>query len=290
MHYRVPFLVALGTIGAAGLLDIACSTNVNVGPDADSGPDTSTGSEGGPTDSGGKPDAKKIPVCTMNPIKGECDLVSQNCPSGKECVSNLPDGGFGTICQDPGTGALAEGEACVNGADNPCVAGLQCQAGRCSKPCCMGDPNGSSVCGVTKEGYIGVCDLNIVDPKNNPLYSVCEYAKPCEPFGVQPCGMGQTCLVKDGVGTAACSDIFGAGKTVGTPCTAANDCQDGMMCVGSGTNVCTIMCWNKASKTPPPFDGGALDGGVGGGGCPAKQTCQAVNWGGALPDWLGTCK
>jgi hypothetical protein len=297
MHYRVPFLVALACVGSAGVLAVACSSNdIVINGDTDSGSDTSIpNSDGGGQDTS-KPDSGKvIPLCTTNPIKGECDLVSQNCPNGKECVAMLPDGGNGTSCQDPGTGALGEGEACTAGADNPCIKGLQCQSGVCSKPCC-GNSSGtgdSTVCGTTKEGYVGICDLNIIDPKTNAtLYSVCEYAKPCQPFGIQPCGTNQTCLVKDGVGSSACSDIYQPpGKAEGATCTAANDCKDGMMCIGSGNNsTCTYVCWFKGSKTPPPFDGGALDGGAGGGGCPKAKTCKAVNWGGALPDWLGTCQ
>ena len=293
MNHRIPFLVGLSAIGLGGALAVACSTTIDGTPaTTDGGSEGSVLPDSSGTD-GGKPDAKPpIPVCKTNPIKGECDLVSQNCPNGKECVApTQPDGGTFTICQDPGTGALKEGEMCTG--QNDCIAGLQCQAGRCSHPCC-GNPNGagdSTVCGTTPEGYIGVCELNIVDAKNNPLYSVCDYAKPCEPFGVQPCGANQTCLVKDGVGTSACSDIFMApGKKAGVACNAANDCGDGMMCINAGSNsVCTYVCWNKLSKTPLPFDGGALDGGVGAGGCPGGKTCKAANWGGNLPDWLGTC-
>jgi|GEM_PF-4034849 len=295
MKYRGPFLLGLSALGVAGAFTVACNTVVEVvAPVSDSGSDTSTEKEAGPLDGGSKPDAKAIPLCTTNAVKGECDLVSQNCPNGQECVApTQPDGGTFSLCQAPGAGALAEGELCTPGTDNPCIKGLQCQAGRCSHPCCgngtgVGD---STVCGKTKEGYVGICELNIVDSKNNALYSVCDYAKPCQPFGVQPCGASQTCLVKDGVGTSACSDIFMApGKNVGALCTAANDCGDGMMCVGGGTNnVCTYVCWNKASKTPLPFDGGALSGGAGGGGCPGNKVCKVVNWGGSLPDWLGTC-
>ncbi len=293
MHIRVPFLVSLAVLGGASVFAVACSTTVGVNPDQDGGADTSVSNEAGPGDAG-KDSAKTIPECKTNPIMGECDLVSQNCPKGNECVALLPDGGSGTSCQPPGTGALAEGEPCTTGGDNPCIKGLQCQEGRCSHPCCgkPGAGGDSTVCGTTKEGYPGVCDLNIVDGKGNTLYSVCEYAKPCQPFGVQPCGTGQTCLVKDGVGSSACSDIFNPpGKAEGAVCTAANDCKDGMMCIGNGsTNNCTFVCWNKLSKTPTPFDGGALGGGPGTGGCPQGKACKGVNWGGSLPDWLGECQ
>ena len=292
MNYRAPFLCALAAIGAAGGFMAACSSDPTVttpDPGVDSGTDT-----GSVTVDAGKPDSAKppLPVCTKNGIKGECDVVSQNCPNNGECAVVPADAGPQvTKCQPKGTGSIVEGDLCTKvGNDNPCVAGLECLGSkgnaRCSRHCC----SDTSQCGTSPDGLIGVCTLNVVDSKTQtPLYEVCLYAKPCQPFGLQACPSGQTCLVQDAVGTAICIDIFNPpGKKDGESCTSANECQDGMMCVGT-PGVCTFTCFGKGKS--PPFDAGGLgpSSPAGLGGCPPNQVCGVSSIKG-LPDWLKTCQ
>ena len=291
MKYRSAVLLALGSVGVAGAFMAACSASDPPGPSSgpDGGSETSV-----PVPEGGKPDSTKppLPLCTKNGIKGECDLVSQNCPNNGECTVVAGDGGPQvTKCQPKGTGGIPEGDLCTKaGNDNPCLPGLECvgSAGnaRCSRHCCLD----TSQCGTSPDGLIGVCTLNIVDSKTTePLYHVCLYATPCQPFGIQPCATGQTCLVQDAVGTAICIDIYQPpGKDDGAPCTSANDCKDGMMCIGQ-PGQCTFTCYGKGK--PPPFDAGGLgpSSPAGKGGCPPGQACGVTSITG-LPDWLRTCK
>lgn len=297
MNQRSFLLLGTAALALAGSLGLACTstttaddtTGTDSGTDGTMNPDT-----GMMTDGGNKPDSNMPPpVCNTELIMGECNLVAQNCGAGKECIVAQGDGGANdlvTQCHNKGVGAIQKGDTCVMSASNPCVAGLQCISGRCTPACCF-DPDAgagdSTVCGNSTEGYPGACDLGISPPSGgDSLYYVCEYAKPCEPFGIQPCGMGQTCLVKDSVGTASCSDIFNPpGLAEKKTCKYANECGDGMMCLSPG--VCTYTCFNKGGGSPP-FDAGAVGTTPGMGGCPMGEKCGGGITG--LPGWLGICQ
>lgn len=234
----------------------------------------------------------------------ECDLVLQNCadtPQGgpQQCgVVGAPDGGATTACLPVrATQGIPKGDACCVGTDgnDPCLKGLTClggdscqpgqaPTGTCTPYCCEGD-DGS--CGADSDGVAGQCNLGIVlQGSSQALYNVCTYSKACRPLGVQPCAAGSTCLVSDSSGTARCSGIYGAGLAAGAVCNAANECQDGLMCLGTqgGVAHCETLC---ATGAVTPFDAGALTGDVGRGGCPAGTTCNGVS---IFPAWLGICR
>ncbi len=274
----------------SGGLVFACSSGNNF-PDG-GGMDSSTDSttdQGQQGNDAGKSDAP-IMTCEAG-ITGACDIVLQNCGSGKDCTAvNLEAGvcNYQLECVTNNTGSLAEGYACTQSASNPCVAGLECIEGRCARHCCLGD---DSVCGTSQpEGFTGKCAVNVsLQYCSGTEYSVCTYAKPCEPFQQQPCGPGLECNVTDMNGTATCSDYASgtdAGKAYGAPCMYANDCEDGLGCYqapDAGTSTCQWNCY----MPPGPFDAGIKNLAPGLGGCPGGQTCKYMITG--LPTWFGLC-
>lgn len=289
MHYRVIFLlgsVALASVGAIGL---GCSST-KLGPD-DGGSDGSTDPDGSVLDTGkidtGTDGGGKIPPCPNYPIKGECDPVAQNCANSKECSVVVDAGVPVTICEDPKNGSVPKGGTCVNTSD--CVAGSDCIQKRCAPHCCEGS---DQACGVSvPEGYIGTCSINVQyvqNMPNAPTGRVCAYASDCAPYKIKPCPMGSTCLVQDMAGKAGCSNIFmPPGKTAGQTCSAANDCQDGLMCVGGGPDGGSICMW-VCYKGGGPYDAGISQLGPGLGGCPQGKQCNIGIQG--LPTWLAVCQ
>ncbi len=290
--HRLLLLSAAIVIGGAGAFGLACSSPAQTFP-TDAGPDVTTQGDSGGKDSGkdGTPGTDGSTDggggCT-SPVNGACDIVAQNCSGNNECVQVLGDAGETTACLPAGNGAIPKGGVCnPNGSSNPCVKGSSCISGRCAPACCEGQ---DSLCGNSvPEGFTGACNLNVVDKNNQPLYRACTYNAACKPFHVQACPTDYTCLVSDQSGTASCSKIFQPpGKTEGTACTAANDCQDGMMCLGNadGGFSCKFTCYKGGG---PYFDGGTVaDAAPGYGGCKSPKTCQ----GGIqnLPTWLGICQ
>src|SRR5262249_12507147 len=201
----------------------------------------------------------------------------------------LGDGGFDLQCVTNTTGSIKEGYTCTeNPNKNPCVAGLECINSRCSKHCCFGD---NAACGTSPEGFTGKCNLGIQLPIKVTAYPVCTYNKACDPFQIQQCGPGLTCLVEDSNGTADCYAYTSggdAGLAEHTACTSANECQDGMGCYGAldgGPSNCQYNCY----VPPGPFDAGITSLGAGKGGCPTGAPCTPINWGGQLPTWFGIC-
>jgi hypothetical protein len=279
-------LVVLGLfslLGAAGAFGLACSSNPafvgDAGPDA-TGDTYVPPKDGGGSDGGGRDAAKT--VCPTSPLKGECDLVAQNCAAGNECVPLQTDGGLVASCVPAKTGSLPAGTKCTK--DDSCVAGTFCQAGRCTPYCCGMD---DSTCGTSiPEGYAGICNLIITSGMGGTeLGRVCTYSEACKPFKVAPCPMGNVCLVQDMAGTAKCV-VEGNNKTEGQACSFANDCADGLYClgVGDGGSSCTWGCY----KGGGPYDAGIANAPPGQGGCPNGKTCS-INVNG-FPTWMGACK
>jgi hypothetical protein len=293
---------------AAGAAGFACSsdpalTEVDAGfdgskPVEDTGtvlvdggkPDTSTGSDAG--------------RCAQ--LKGSCDLVTQDCPSGKECVVVASASGneLTTDCQPAGSGNKPVGAKCCPDQANQCVAGLECVGapcgntdsgvgqitGRCTPHCCDGDdtPCGASL----PEGFKGTCDSQLVTDFGDAsvaISNICTYKGVCTPFQIQPCPNNFACLLQgDGV-SFRCSGIFNPpGKDAGVACSAANDCADGMECLGpaDGGSTCRTICYRADGGAP--FDGGGLiDAGAGKGSCPPTKGCGGTITG--APAWLGFC-
>lgn len=102
----------------------------------------------------------------------------------------------------------------------------------------------------------------------------------CDPVCQTRCACGLTCGL-DGTGTAfACTLASGVKQTEGMPCTAADDCAAGLLCLREtcGTNLrrCHRACLDNSvcdTVCNPPPDGIALPGGVKACGIPA-QSCD----------------
>jgi hypothetical protein len=293
LHRRGWLLLGAAALFAGGALGVACGPNGGGGDGGvDSGGDGTlpgdSGQDGNKPDGGGGDGS--VTTCEAG-VSGSCDVVAQNCGSGKECgLVQLSDGGFELQCMANATGSIKEGYACTqSGNSNPCVAGLECIEGRCSKHCCFGD-NGA--CDTSHpEGFAGKCNLGLTLPNNVTAYTVCTYNKPCQPFQIQTCGAGLTCLVEDDQGTADCYAYTNgdAGQAEHTACTSNNACNDGMGCYGAldgGASNCQWNCY----VPPGPFDAGITSLGAGKGGCPQGESCKAIAWqGNSLPTWFGIC-
>jgi len=294
---RLWLIAASAALFAGGTLGVACSNNGGFGdgggPDGTSPDGTSRdGSKpdgSGPGDSGG---GDVTPQTCEAGVGGNCDIVLQNCGSGKQCeLAQATDGGLELDCVSAGNGIFPEGKACNT--TSQCVGGLECIEGRCARHCCNGD---DAVCSKSvPEGFAGKCNLNITDQQNSSIvyYSVCTYSQPCQPFQIQGCGGGLTCIIQDSSGTATCSDYPNGDAGLGekATCSASNACNDGMGCYGlaDGGFSCQWNCYVK--NQGGPYDSQiAADAGKGYGGCPSNETCQAINWNGALPAWLGLCE
>jgi hypothetical protein len=278
----------------AGIALAACSTS---SPDATDGTDATSESTTPPNDAGKdapttRPDSgSEGGGGNCSAAKGGCDIVLQDCPPQQECVV---DNSGVTVCQPvQGTQQLPMGRACCpNGTGNPCLPGLTCvgsacvdggpATARCSPACCKGD---DQACGHSDpEGISGACDINIVDSTGKELYQACTYSQRCEPFQVEPCKVGETCLVEDKAGTASC--VTSAGKTNRQPCSFANECADGLLCLGDpDASVCHYACVLPGSANP--FDASVQTGGPGAGGCPANEKCNIQIQ--DLPAWYAAC-
>lgn len=314
---RLLLALSFLAVGGAGWLGAACSSDTSgftetpeAGKDGTTPDDSSTTDSGNPRDAGRDvlPIAPDAEVCTQAcgcQVTGDCDLLAQNCPNGQECnVVQGSDGGLATGCVPTrASQRLPKGHTCCPNAagGDPCLPGLIClgndctdggaPTARCTPHCCQ-DSNGA--CGQSDpEGFAGQCDYN-VSYGNQPAFFACSYTGQCKFFGQQPCPNGFTCIPQDKFGTAKCYDVFnpdggagGAGEM--QPCTSANSCADGLLCVGppDGGSYCRMLCLVPLSN--PPFDAGALEGGAFHGGCSAGRSCNITFNANQLPAWLGAC-
>jgi hypothetical protein len=309
---RLAWLAALLACCGTGAL-AACTGRSSASPGGDDAgvpeaaaqDDATQPRDAGPAD--GAHEASLKGAC--EPVRGACDLVLQDCPSGSQCAAQpLADGGYTAACGPTyGVQHIAAGYPCcppAAPADDPCLPGLQCVGdpcagdagdagggGRCSPYCCAGD---DTPCGVSPEGFAGHCDIGVVDNAGTPLYDVCEYAPTCEPLGLLPCPAGYTCLVEDTTGGAKCSPIYNGGAPPageGQPCPHDNACQSGLMCLrtsgpeGGSESVCLMLCYT--GQGAPPFDAGALGMMPGTGTCNPGKTCASATQ--IFPAWLGVC-
>jgi hypothetical protein len=285
------FLAADAAIAMA-----ACHSTL---PEADP-PDATIETPDAGTDAPVEDGGKQAGHCT--PARGPCDLVLQDCPDDnngnkQECVVPAK---VTTVCVPvQASQQLPAGRACCpnNPTGNPCLPGLTCVGppcvdggpvtARCSPVCCKGD---DQACGKSDpEGFSGACDVTLVDEvTRTPLYNVCTYRQRCKPFNQEPCQGGQTCILEDQLGTATCRDINPPlpGKANRESCSYANECADGLMCMGSGASgLCRTAC--LLPNTVSPFDASIEEAGQGQGGCPPDESCviSFVN----RPAWYGIC-
>jgi len=296
------FLALTLAASNGALLLVACTTDdpaVDTTTADGATPDGTTGSDAGSDVSTTPPDGsapKEGGNCTA--VKGACDLVLQDCPDDKgkkqECIVGMVNGQLSTTCVPvQPSQQLPMGHGCCPGNDNPCLPGLTCVGddcvdggpvlARCTPACCEGD---HAACGQSDpEGIGGQCDLSL-SSGGTELHHVCSYRERCKPFGVEPCKANQLCIVEDKAGTAGCLGTRGFGLR--QPCIFANDCADGLICVGDGdAGRCRMYCLTPNSN--PPFDASAADGAPGRGGCPATEQCTGPHFTN-LPDWLQLCE
>lgn len=316
--------ITLGLMGS-GAVGAACSSDPTGFPSTpDAGQDVTVAPEDAPsgTEAGRDAGRDALPLGdaegNCSPVKGECDIVAQNCPDGpsgqkRECTVDVDrtSGAFVTVCADTRvTQRLPKGQACCPNAPggDPCAPGLECignacvgdaaPTARCSPHCCLGS---NGLCGQSDpEGYGGVCDYNITasGPDGSvSLYNACSYSSRCNFFGVKPCPSGFTCVPEDNLGAAKCYSIFNPdgsalGLNEGQPCSSANSCADGLLCVGTADagSRCRMLCLESGGN-PPTLDASALEGGAFRGGCVAGKSCsiQFVSGEGGLPAWLNAC-
>ncbi len=307
---RAFWLLTTATLLATGAVE-ACSSSSSDDSTHDAGldatqpeGDTGTG-DSGKKDAGPKPDSSVL-TCPATTLAGSCDLVAQNCGTGKECVViQGTDGNPTAACEPQNTGSVPKGyECCPNAANQGnCVSGTTCvgndcsvldggagsKSGRCTPFCCAGD---NSTCGESDpEGVPGVCGVHLVgtaqltDGGDAVYGDGCTYTTACKPFGVQPCGTGSACLLASDGTSFRCSSIFSApGLGAGTTCSIGNACADGLECLGpaDGGSTCTIMCLVHDAGSPP-FDASAPTLGQ----CPTGKQCLGTLTGG--PPWYGFC-
>ena len=259
----------------------------------------------------------KVAACSL--VTGACDIVSQNCSMGSECVlTEAPNGSVTTMCSpDQATEKLAKGAACCPSLDgiNPCDPGLECNGGnlcatgdagpagagvpagwggsRCTPRCCPSDggPNTAN-CGTAGDGgTAGTCDFQIAFSASGPVeYTVCSYPQQCQPLRGRQCLAGFGCEVASADGGSSCQIIFNpngdAGAGEGQACMYSNSCADGLVCLGGAdaSVACQWIC--HVAGSPTPFDAAVLQATPGYGGCPAMEACAGVQ---GFPDWLGAC-
>lgn len=287
----VLFLCALA-LAEGALIIAACSSDSRNGTDdptdgaAEAGSDDATTDKdsGDETPDGGRDGGH------CSGVTGSCDIVLQDCPSGTECT--VASTGKTKCTAAQASQSRQKGQSCCPGAANQCLPGLTCvgntcadggpETGRCTPACCKGD---NAACGLSSpEGIAGACELGLVDGDGNELYTVCTYRPRCKPFGVEPCPSGGACEVEDTTGTSTC--IQPNGKTLGDPCQFANDCVDGLACIGAAdAGQCRLLCLTPNSVSP--FDAGLEEAGPYKGGCSPGTTCSKGI--GGVPAWLSYC-
>ncbi|RMG96003.1 MAG: ribulose phosphate epimerase [Deltaproteobacteria bacterium] len=197
----------------------------------------------------------------------ECDVWTQDCGPGEKCTAWANNGGTSwnaTKCVPVDPNPVGPGETCVaqgggaSGVDN-CEKGSMCwrvdpqtEEGVCV-PLCTCSPNTpvctdtTTTCVITNEGVLNLC-LPLCDPLDDP-----------------PCADGDVCIPSPNGDGFVCVVDASAGVKVGDPCTYANACPHGSICVDSSL---LADCFDVACCSPVcDLDAPA--------GCPgAGETCQ----------------
>lgn len=190
----------------------------------------------------------------------ECDLFTQDCPSGEKCMPWANDGGgawnstrCSPIAPDPGGPAdpcTVEGSG-VSGIDD-CERGAMCWDV---------DPDtneGSCVPFLRGSESNPVCDdpFRVVTISGSGALVLC--LPGCDPLE-QDCPEGQACYgINDGF--ACAPDVSGRRGGVGEPCEFVNVCDPGNICIGAGelsdcdgSGCCSPFCDVSAPDCPEPL-------------------------------------
>ena len=125
----------------------------------------------------------------------------------------------------------------------------------------------------TRKGISGACDLTLVDPTSNKeLYHVCTYRQRCEPFQVEPCKAGETCLVEDKVGHRELRHVARGRPTANRARSATTARTASSVSATSMRSVCHYACVLPGSTNP--FDAGVQSGGRGRGRLSGQREVQ----------------
>ena len=183
----------------------------------------------GGTDCGTSASCMHASQTTTACFAGPCDVVAQNCSSGKCSYLPLADGGAARGCT--AAGAVTLGQPCALSAtgDN-CATGLLCINSKCEKLC-----NFNTDCGAG-----GLCAVYLTLPGLAEMPTACFVPTTCDVLA-QNCPSGEGCYFSQ-AGTPGC---FTAGTlTVGTACGSGGNCVPGAMCIGpSATSAfCRQLC------------------------------------------------
>ena len=199
----------------------------------------------------------------------ECDLYFQDCAPDEKCLPWSNDGGDqlnGTRCNPVPPMPDLLGDSCTSEAGglagiDSCDHGLICWEGACQELCGCSEAhpvcsNPATACVVSHDGWVPLCE---------PL---------CNPLDPLACAVGEGCYPLEGLFFCA-PDASAGGGGPGDPCTNANSCDPGTVCV-EGSLV--PGCLGDACCTPLCSAGG---GGV---VCLPGQVCVPWYEDGAEPD------
>ena len=213
--------------------------------DTGGGGDTTPHDTGTPTDTGKKDSTPPGDggACASRHPGDECDMVAQDCADPTQTCDYDPTAGHST-CGTRALGTGVKGDACK--APTDCDRGLFCYENHCTPACCTGD---NSVCGSTKAGVAGACNLDITqsaDAGDTTIYNVCTYATACHPFSCE-CDSGSVCLFDTAPDAFTCdppSKTGGISAEPGITCVYENDCGEGQGCFGptGGPYKCMLFC------------------------------------------------
>ncbi|MBM4356735.1 MAG: hypothetical protein FJ096_01360 [Deltaproteobacteria bacterium] len=223
-----------------------------------------SGGAGGSTSSGGATcsvEYTNIPV-------GECDLLKQDCPSGKFCGVTKVEGVSKSMCLADLGGVKDKGADCSTNSE--CKSGLSCIDKHCSPFCC---PANNEPCGG------GSCDVNLnFEDGKSAFAMVCSYLPICDLFAGN-CAKGTDCHLTDPASClAVCDSPSSQAVSEGGKCMYRNDCGESQLCNNNAPDdgVCRYFC--DTSKTGEP---------AGKGGCPADRKCKPAGGTGCMN--LGIC-
>ena len=175
------------------------------------------------------------------PLTVDCDLFAPACPRAGGCYYV----GDTVSCHEPGPGAV--GDICVQPLD--CGAGLLCLEGSDSTRC-------RTMCALAEDGPAGarcadLCPEEFSTVEAGLGLGACGQvvqAGECDLF-LQNCDPGEACYP-----TETEPECYSAGfKPEGGECNYANDCQEGLLCIGSD-NRCHVMCSVDNSVDPKCSD------------------------------------
>lgn len=226
------------------VLALGCDSSRPADPDTgvgvmDSGtpptPDSGGGTDAGRDSGGGGP--------TCRPPLSECDLLRQDCGTGRACRWVSPSAGEDPrgLCEEP-AGTSTEGMPCVRDTTmDSCAEGLICVDGTCRRYCCEGRTGDCPMIGTFCAGSpVGLCLSG--SPCNPVDGSGCDTAgQACYPIaGENLCrtegtaGLDEPCESVGCVAGHACLAAAGEPFTCKKLCNIADGagCTEGQVCSG----------------------------------------------------------